>query len=219
MPYQDPYANSGSHFQQWTPQIDTANQNLPGGVGQYRQGGPNKIVWGGDVTAGTSGGETAWNPETNSLQYVTGYDNTGWNPPGMASASSDEVTGSLPASARPDIAVPQSAPAAPSTTPPASVSGLSAAAGVGGGVGGGTTGGGAGTPALGPPDLSVPSLGGTGSNVTPPSMTGLASAAGGDATPASGAGAKELTAPGGLKQGLGTRIPPSLASLFADRAY
>jgi hypothetical protein len=62
--------------------------------------------------------------------------------------------------------------------------------------------------------------GGTGSNVTPPSMTGLATAAAGGDTPiTSGAGAQELTAPGGLKQGLGTRIPPSLAALFSVQPY
>lgn len=202
MPYQDPYAGQ-SHFQTWTPAIDAANQDVPGGKGQYRAGGPNKIIWGGDVSAGTSGGETAWNPDTNSQQYVTGYDNTGWNPSGTESGSSSKVIGTVPATA-------QSATAA--SAPPSGGVPISSSMG-GGGVGGSDV----------PVGGGASSLGGgigaaTGSNVTPPSMAGLDAAAG-MTPPLSGAGVKELVGPGGLKQGLGTRIPPSMAALFQERAY
>lgn len=192
-------------FVPFNPAIDAADTS-PGGIGQYRAGGPNKIVWAGDVSSSNTnpqaGGETSWNPETNSVQYVAGYDNTGWSPPSAGPASSPASSGS----ASPGIA---------STSGAASGAALPSAAPDTFDVGGaGST-----APTANSPN-GVPLLGSTGANVTPPSMTGLDAAATASApgTPEEG-GAQELIAPGGIKQGLGTRIPPSIAGVIQAIAY
>ena len=41
----------------------------------YKIGGKNKIIWGGAVEPGTSGGNTSYNPETGQVQYIAGYEN------------------------------------------------------------------------------------------------------------------------------------------------
>lgn len=75
--------DSGTQFSTWDPATDAADTS-PGGIGQYRAGGPNKIVWGGEVTEGSSGGNTSYNSQTGKQQYIVGYDNTGWNPGGKS---------------------------------------------------------------------------------------------------------------------------------------
>ncbi len=70
------------------------------------------------------------------------------------------------------------------------------------------------------PSTAAAPISNTGANVTPPSIAGLQSAAGGGGEVAdSGAGTQELTGPSGLKQGLGMRIPPSLAALLQAGGY
>lgn len=186
--------NSGTSFETWTPEKDAANQSA-GGVGQYRAGGPNNIVWGGEVTEGSSGGETSYNAATGKQQYIAGYDNTGWSPAGAPQGGGGQGGGS------------------------GSLAGLQAAGAPAGDVGSGggdfaagalAEGGGSGE---GPGGAKVID---PASDNSSPAMQGLMAAGGADAP-----GANMLAGPTHFRQGIGARMIPNQDSPLAGlrRAY
>lgn len=178
--------DGGTSFKTWTPEADAQDVSA-GGIGQYRGGGPNKIVWGGEVTPGSSGGETSFNAATGKQQYVAGYDNTGWSPAGSPGGGGGS---------------PAQAPAGGGGS--ASLQGLMAASGADAAPpapdagAGGDAGGPAGAKVIDPT-----------SDNTSPSMQGLMTAGGGGAP---GGGGNMLSGPTHFRGGIGARLVPDQAS-------
>ena len=81
-------------------------------VGNYVQGGKNKIVWGDEVTAGSSGGNTSYNSETGKTHYISGYENDDAPAAGLKSAA-PAPAGAAPKAAAPKAAAKPAAKAAP----------------------------------------------------------------------------------------------------------
>jgi hypothetical protein len=153
-----------------------------------------------------SGDGSSWNPDTNKVEtykYINQQDTPRQNTVSQAAAPA-------PAPAAPSGNGGGSSPAPSRPAPEQSAPGYGTAPGSPGVPASGTAGASSG-------DTGLP---GSGANVTPASVAGLqAAAVGGGTSAVSGAGAQELVAPGGLKQNLGARIPPSLAALIQAGQY
>lgn len=170
----------------------------------WKPGGQNRLVYGDEVTEGSSGGNTSYNPATGKTHYIS-YENDPAPTAPTATAAAPTQTSSVPKKSAPESAPKTEAPSKPKPTaaPPAPLAGLS------------------GTAPAAPGAPAAPATGGA--------LSGLAGAmsSGGGSDASSGflgVGASEgppppldlATAIGpGLRTGLGQRAYPVMRSAFA----
>lgn len=87
----------------------------------YIAGGKNKIIWGDEVTAGSSGGNTSYNPETGKTHYIQGYENdpvpTAATPTAQTSTSTKTSSTKPTAKTTTSAPTPKPAPKANTTAP------------------------------------------------------------------------------------------------------